>query len=144
MATEKKAAWKHKHSENHRCLLLADFSMTPRPTKDLSDIDPFSLVSKRWTIPLKFAGVDGCYERLFTTALTKLLACFFCQRKRSYGFTIERNKIANKHWAILLRWNKYSGCSCILAVENPVVSVWKAGSALFRFEENKMKQYFCQ
>lgn len=137
---KKKTAWKNKHSENHRCLLLADFFRTPKLTIDLSDIDPFSLVSKRWTIPLKFAGADGCYERLFARALIKFLACFFS--RRSYGFIVERNKIANKHWGILLRWNKYSGWPCLPDAENYIVSVWKADSALVRFAENK--HCFCQ
>lgn len=71
----------------------------------------------------------------FSHSTDKVVACFFHQRKRLYGFTVERHKIVNKCWALLLRWNKYSGCSCLPDVGNPIVSVWKAGSALFRFEE---------
>lgn len=103
-----------------KCLMLAHVPRTPRPIRDLSGIDPYSLGWKGWAIPLKFTGVDGCYKRLFRTALTKLLSCFFCQRKRSYSFTVEINKIANQHWAILFRWNECSGCSCTTEVENPI------------------------
>lgn len=129
----KKTAWKNKHSKNHRCLLLADFFRTPKLTIDLSDIDSFSLVSKRWTIPLKFSGADGCYERLFTRALIKFLACFFSWN--IIWLCCWKKQTSKQHWGILLRQNKYSGWPCLPDAVNHIVSVWKADSALVRFPE---------